>query len=104
MDIEEARAEIAAIDREMAGLFERRMTAAESVAVWKKARGLPILDKAQEERVLERNNALVSDPKKRALYLSFQREVMRLSRLYQRRLMEGARDSTDNARQSGESI
>ena len=93
MDIEEARAEIAAIDREMAGLFERRMTAAESVAAWKKERGLPILDKAQEDRVLERNSALVSDPKKRELYLSFQREVMRLSRRFQHRLIEGARVS-----------
>lgn len=91
MDIEEARAEIAAVDREMAALFERRMAAAASVAAWKQERGLPVLDKAQEERVLERNAPLVADPEQRELYLIFLRDVMGLSRRYQHRLLEGAR-------------
>jgi len=103
MDIEEARAEIAAIDREMASLFERRMTAAEAVAAWKQARGLPVLDTAQEERVLARNAPLISDPQKRSLYVSFLREVMRLSRRYQHSLI-GNRPSADDAPQDGESM
>lgn len=89
MTLEEARAEIAAIDREMAALFARRMAAVESVAEWKKARGLPVLDEAQEARVLERGAARIDDPVIRALYLEFQRGVMRLSREHQQRWMEG---------------
>ncbi|MBR3561057.1 MAG: chorismate mutase [Oscillospiraceae bacterium] len=89
MTLEEARAEIAALDREMAALFARRMAAVESVAEWKKAQGLPVLDEAQEARVLERGAAQIDDPVIRALYLEFQRGVMRLSREHQQRWMEG---------------
>lgn len=90
MTLEEARAEIAAIDREMAALFARRMAAAERIAAWKAERGLPIRDEAQEARVLERNATQIDDPAKRALYLDFLRQVMRLSRQYQEQLTEGS--------------
>ena len=89
MTLEEARAEIAAIDREMAALFERRMAAAEPIADWKQMYGLPIRDEAQEARVIERGMAQIDDPAIRALYSDFQRNVMRLSREYQRQRMEG---------------
>ena len=90
MNLAEARAEIAAVDREMAALFERRMEIAEAIAAWKQERGLPVRDDAQEERVLKTNSALIQDLRKRELYLSFQREVMRLSRRWQRQWMEEA--------------
>ena len=89
MTLEEARAEIAAIDREMAALFARRMAAAEPIADWKQMYGLPIRDEAQEARVIERGMAQIDDPAIRTLYLDFQRNVMRLSREYQRQRMEG---------------
>ena len=89
MTLEEARAEIAAIDREMAALFARRMAAAEPIADWKQMYGLPIRDEAQEARVIERGVAQIDDPAIRALYSDFQRNVMRLSREYQRQRMEG---------------
>ena len=88
MTLEEARAEIEAIDREMAALFERRMAAVEAIADWKREHGLPILDEAQEARVLARGAAQISNPAIRALYPDFQRGVMRLSREYQRQRME----------------
>ena len=96
MNLEEARAEIAAVDREMVALFERRMEIAEAIAAWKQERGLPVQDLGQEERVLENNSALIRDPRKRELYLDFQREVMRLSRRWQRQWMEEAPGTEGN--------
>ncbi len=90
MNIDEARQEIAAVDREMAALFERRMTAAASIAEWKKERGLPVRDKVQEEQVLQRNTRMVQDPEKQGLYLNFLRNVMHCTRQYEHRLIEGA--------------
>ena len=91
MEIDQARREIAAADAEMAALFVRRMEAVKAVAAWKKERGLPILDKAQEARVVERNSALVDDPELRSFYVRFLQDVMEVSKQYQRTLVEGAR-------------
>lgn len=41
--LEQARAEIDAVDAQLAALFERRMAAVLSVAQYKQAHGLPIL-------------------------------------------------------------
>ena len=55
--LEEIRSRIDAIDREMAALFVRRMGAAADVAAYKQAEGLPVLDAAREEAVLQKNLA-----------------------------------------------
>ena len=52
--LEQARAEIDAVDAQLAALFERRMAAVLSVAQYKQAHGLPIFDAAREAVVLER--------------------------------------------------
>lgn len=52
--LDELREEIEAIDRELVELIARRTYVADSVARVKAADGLPIVDEAQEERVLER--------------------------------------------------
>ena len=91
MDIEQARQEIAAADEAMAAAFVRRMEAVEAVAAYKKERGLPILDRAQEERVIRRNSAWVADPEKRSFYIRFLQDVMDVSKQYQHRLVNGAR-------------
>ena len=46
--LEQARAEIDAVDAQLAALFERRMAAVLSVAQYKQAHGLPIFDAARE--------------------------------------------------------
>lgn len=91
MDLEQARQEIREVDEAMAALFVRRMEAVKTVAAWKKARGLPILDKTQEARVMDRNSALVADPELRSFYVRFLQDVMDASKRYQHRLVEGAR-------------
>ena len=91
MNLEEARQEIALIDREMAALFEKRLRAGAVIAEWKKERGLPVRDAVQEAKVLDRNVKLLEDADKRGIYLNFMRDVMRYTRQYEHRLIEGAR-------------
>ena len=87
MELEQARREIAAIDEELAALFERRMHTAAEIAAWKAAHDLPVRDEAQEARVLERGATQIADPALREPYLALLREIMRLSRGYQQKLM-----------------
>ena len=52
-DLEKARQTINEVDKQMAELFCKRMDAARLVAEYKKERGLPILDEARENAVVE---------------------------------------------------
>lgn len=90
-DLKKAREEISKIDSEMAELFVRRMREVESVAAYKQAHGLPILDPTREEEVITRGSARVDDPVLRAYYIEYLRDVMKISRRYQHRLSEGMR-------------
>ena len=87
----EARAAIAAADREMARLFIQRMEATREIAAYKRERGLPILDAAQEARVIERNLAYIPMDDLREPYMQFLEGAMTASKSYQRRLLEGVR-------------
>ena len=57
--LEQARAEIDAVDAQLAALFERRMAAVLSVAQYKQAHGLPVYDAAREAVVLEKAAARI---------------------------------------------
>ena len=94
MELEQARREIAAIDEELAALFERRMHTAAKIAAWKAAHDLPVRDEAQEARVLERGAAQIADPALREPYIALLREVMRLSRDHQQTLISKTRGGT----------
>lgn len=89
--LQEARAIISQVDREMAQLFVRRMEAAVQVAEYKKERGLPIFDGAREQEVLAQGAARVEDPVLREHYVRFLQNNMDVSKAYQRQLMEGMR-------------
>ena len=54
MDIKDIRTRIDAIDGELLGLFLERMELSERVVEYKRANGMPILDKSRERDVLER--------------------------------------------------
>ena len=94
-NLNEVRREIDAVDEEIAKLFCRRMRAVERVAAYKRERGLPILDEAREEAVLRRNCDRVEDDELRGYYFNFQRDVMRISRAYQQKLLHGMRQNDD---------
>ena len=89
MDLQQAREEIRRADAEIAGLFVRRMEAVRAVARYKRERGLPIEDKAQEARVIAAGSERIEDPELRALYVRYLQDTMELSKRFQHRLMEG---------------
>lgn len=94
MDMEVLTAEreiINETDREMARLFEQRMEAVRRIAMWKKEHGLPILDAGREQEVIARNMDYIRDNELQGDYDLFIRNVMSVSRGYQRRLMKGIR-------------
>ena len=90
-ELQQARQQIQEIDRQMAELFLRRMAAAKEIAAYKQARGLPVEDLRQEERLMDRATALIPDPELRAYYVQFLQDTLAVSKRYQHRLLEGAR-------------
>ena len=90
-NLQEARDQIRIVDEQMAALFEQRMAAVKEVAEYKRQRGLPVLDEAQEQRVVDRNSGYISDPVIKDYYIKFLRSTMAVSREYQHRLIEGVR-------------
>ena len=87
--LEEARKIINEVDRQMVELFIRRMRAAELVYEYKRDMGLPILDQAREDAVIEQNAALVEDEVLRGYYMDYQKHLMGVSRAYQYRMQSG---------------
>ena len=90
-ELEEARLGIASVDRDIAALFEERMKLVGKVLDYKKGNGLPILDARQEERVITNNLSYISDPEIKEYFVLFLRDLMKTSKIYQSRLMNGMR-------------
>lgn len=90
-ELEEARLGIASVDRDIAILFEERMKLVARVLDYKKGNGLPILDARQEERVIANNIGNIKDPAVREYYVLFLRDLMKISKAFQGRLMNGMR-------------
>ena len=89
--LEKAREIINEADREMAELFVKRMRAAEMVYQHKKKYGLPILDQARENAVIEKNAELIKDEVLKEYYIDYIKNMMSVSRAYQYRLQSGLR-------------
>ena len=85
--LQEARDIINEVDSQMADLFVQRMGAAQMVAQYKQANGMPILDAAREEVVIRNGSARVEDENLRSYYIDFMRDTMALSRRYQQQLL-----------------
>ncbi|MBR5095379.1 MAG: chorismate mutase [Oscillospiraceae bacterium] len=84
MDLTDHRQELDKIDRELTGLFLRRMEICGEIGDWKRAEGRPILDAKREQEVLTALSALCPPYRQgelRALY----GEIFALSRESQRR-------------------
>ena len=90
-ELEKARKEIERIDREMARLFEERMRASEEVAAYKKEKGLPVEDRAREELLIAANAAYIQNGTYKPYYIAFERGVMKISKDYQHRLLDGVK-------------
>jgi len=90
-ELEQARISINEIDREMAGLFEKRMKCAEAVAEFKRKNGLSIRDEAREAALIAKNLGYIGDKTISQYYVSFIQNTIDLSCRYQARLMQGMR-------------
>ncbi len=88
-DLQHARQVINEVDREMARLFEQRMDAVRTVAVYKKEHGLPIDDFAREAELLHRNAAYMQNEEYRSYYIRFLKHTVTVSKDFQHRLLEG---------------
>lgn len=89
--LEDIRGRINEIDSKLAELFEQRMAECGLVAEIKRREALPVSDPAREAEVIRRNSALVKDDTIREYFVSFEQELIALSRKYQRRLLSGMR-------------
>ena len=87
--LEEARKIINEVDSQIAELFVKRMHAAELVYEHKKEFGLPILDQAREDAVIEKNTALIEEDHLKGYYIDFIKNMMAVSRAYQYQMQNG---------------
>lgn len=87
--LEQARKIINAVDTKMRELFIERMRAVETVAEYKRERGLSIYDEQREKEVIRRNAEAIDDENLRSFYINFLQDNMAVSRAYQSKLIEG---------------
>lgn len=90
--LEESRAAIDAVDRQIVRLFEERMELCRDVAQYKIAQGLPVLDRSREHRVLESRAAMLRDPYWADSVRSLYEGIMALSREEQEKLLKAAEE------------
>lgn len=85
LNLDEIRKEISEINDEMLALFVRRMELSAQVAMYKKANGLPTLDRKREESILQKVADNTSD-EYRQYALQLFKTMMDLSKEYQETL------------------
>jgi chorismate mutase/prephenate dehydratase len=86
-ELGELRDKIDAIDDEMTALFEKRMQISEKVADYKREHPMSVQDENREQSLIERNLANISDEKIRLEYAKFIRDLLKISRSYQHKLL-----------------
>ncbi len=89
-ELNDLRAEIDAVDGELAALFLKRMELTRRVGAYKQKNGIPVLDAGREHEVLAKRAALTDDPAKKADLTAFFESVMAVSRRRQRTLVREA--------------
>lgn len=82
--LENARNQINEIDKQMAVLFESRMSAIENVIAYKMQNNLPVLDESRENFVIEKNQEYIKNKKYQDYYVQFLKDVMNVSKNYQK--------------------
>ncbi|HAT56469.1 MAG TPA: chorismate mutase [Veillonellaceae bacterium] len=80
MELEELRAAIRSADRDMTGLFEKRMSLVKQVAAYKIQHDMPIYDAEREEKNVQELSALIADISSRPAFAVWYRQLMKLCR------------------------
>lgn len=86
MDLQEIRKQLDVIDKEIVGLFEKRMDLSREVAEYKADTGKPVLDPERERQKIETVRALAGDENKQSVEELFT-QIMTLSRRLQYRIL-----------------
>lgn len=86
--LEQARLIINEVDSKMIELFKERMNAARMVAEHKKENNLPVLDKAREEALINKNLELLNDKELEQYYLTFLEGMLTASKDFQKDLIK----------------
>ena len=87
MDLLEIRQRIDEIDNRLVELFVERMKITEEVAAYKKANGLPVLDRGREERILDKIALLAGEEFSSDAKELYER-IFELSRAHQEELLK----------------
>ena len=95
--LDKARAEIDAVDAQLAALFERRMAAVLAVAEYKKAHGLPIFDAAREAVVLDKAAARIQEPALRPYYRDHVQNMMDVAKQYEAAVLGNVHQGVEGA-------
>ena len=86
--LEQARLIINEVDSKMIELFKERMNAARMVVEHKKENNLPVLDKAREEALINKNLELLNDKELEQYYLTFLEGMLTASKDFQKDLIK----------------
>ncbi len=87
MDLNELRNEIDAVDAGLVALLEKRLDVSAAIGAYKKAHGLPVLDRSREAEKVEAVKAMCR-PATADLIGDLYGPIMAASRAYQTRLTE----------------
>ena len=87
MDLLEIRQRIDEIDNRLDELFVERMKITDEVAAYKKANGLPVLDRGREERILDKIALLAGEEFSSDAKELYER-IFELSRAHQEELLK----------------
>lgn len=87
-ELEQARARIDLIDKQMTELFKARMHQCEVIAEYKSRNEVPIVDNARETQILENGKELLDNSEMFEYYERFQKKLMEISAEYQRNIIE----------------
>ena len=69
--LDDSRKRINDIDKQMAKLFEERLTVAKDIAEYKIQHGLPVLDKQREKELIEKNSSYITDDIVKEYYINY---------------------------------
>lgn len=86
--LEQARQIINEVDSKMIELFKERMKAAKMVAEYKKENDLPVLDKAREDALKEKNLKILNEKELEQYYLIFLEGMLTASKEFQKELIK----------------
>lgn len=87
-NLSETRNNINIIDRKIATLFEERMLLVEEVINYKIENNMEILDSGREKEVISKNLENIKNEKYQEYYIEFIKNMMDISKKYQREILE----------------